>query len=284
MSGVWGETADLHLHSAFSDGTWSPEELAGRAVQQGLRTLALTDHDTMEGCPRMGAACGRVNIEFIPGTELTAEAGDAEVHLLAYHADALHPELSAALAAFQRVRQERVRSMVERLNGLGVPLRLESVEALAKCRSPGRPHVARALVAGGFCATVDEGFERYLKRQRPAWVPKFRIAATEAIRLVHRAGGVAVLAHPGLSQADPWFSELLAAGLDGVECYHPKHDAACTERYLALAREHGLLVTGGSDCHGMSKGQPSIGTVRIPRGHAAALGQRAAARRGRGAT
>lgn len=255
--------ADLHLHTHFSDGTWSPEELAGEAHRQGLAALALTDHDTVEGCARAAAACARHGIEFVPGTELTAEHEGLEVHVLGYYVDPAHPRLTRELAVFQRVRQERIREMVARLNERGVGLHAEAVFALANCRSPGRPHVARALVQSGFCGTLDEAFERFLKKHRPAWVPKHKISARQAIELIHAAGGLAVMAHPGLNHHDRLIPILVEAGLDGLECWHSKHSEALAAHYLELARRHGLLVTGGSDCHGTSKGRPLLGSVKL---------------------
>lgn len=255
--------ADLHLHTHFSDGTWSPEALAGEARRQGLAALALTDHDTVEGCARAAAACAEHGLEFVPGTELTAEHEGLEVHVLGYYVDPAHPRLTRELAVFQRVRQERIREMVTRLNQRGVGLRPEAVFALANCRSPGRPHVARALVQSGFCGTLDEAFERFLKKHRPAWVPKHKISARQAIDLLHAAGGLAVMAHPGLNHNDRLIPILVEAGLDGLECWHSKHSEALAAHYLAVARRHGLLVTGGSDCHGTSKGRPLLGSVKL---------------------
>ena len=154
--------------------------------------------------------------------------------------------------------------MVARLQQSRVPLEAEAVFELAKCRSPGRPHVARALVQAGLCSSLDEAFERFLKKNRPAWVPKFKISASDAIDLVHKAGGVAVLAHPGLNRCDEVIPGMAEAGLDGIECFHTKHSTATSAHYLKIADRFQLLVTGGSDCHGMSKGRPLIGSVKLP--------------------
>jgi predicted metal-dependent phosphoesterase TrpH len=256
--------ADLHLHTTFSDGTYSPEELTAEGKRFGFAALALTDHDTVEGCDRMDAACRQSGIEFIPASELTAESHDHELHLLGYFLDTKNPKLLVELAKFQTVRQNRIREMAARLNRLGIPLKADAVFALANCRAPGRPHVARVLVKEGFCASLDEAFERFLKKDRPAWVPKFKMAAHEAIALIHQAGGVAVMAHPGLNRTDEIIPELVAAGLDGLECFHSKHSAAMSAHYLRMAGVHQLLVTGGSDCHGMNKGQPLIGGIKLP--------------------
>jgi predicted metal-dependent phosphoesterase TrpH len=256
--------ADLHLHTCFSDGTYTPEELAAQAQRHGLKAIALTDHDTMEGCPRLAVACAALGIEFVPACEFTAELDDIEIHLIGYFLDSQNERLAVELVRFQDVRQQRIRQMVERLNALGVPLHSEAVFRLANCRAPGRPHVARALVSEGFCSSLDEAFERFLKKGKPAWVPKFKMSALDAIELIHQAGGLAILAHPGLNRTDEVIPEVIAAGLDGLECFHTKHSTWMTEHYLEIAETNRLLVTGGSDCHGMSKGKPLIGTIKIP--------------------
>jgi len=267
--------ADLHLHTQFSDGTYSPEELVRQAQWHGLSALALTDHDTVEGCFRCATACQGAKIEFIPGTELTAEQDGHELHILGYYIDTQNRELLVEVARFQNVRQNRIREMVERLNQHDVPLEADAVFELAKCRSPGRPHVARALVQAGLCSSLDEAFERFLKKNRPAWVPKFKISASDAINLVHKAGGVAVLAHPGLNRCDEVIPGMVEAGLDGIECFHTKHSSATSAHYLNIADRFHLLITGGSDCHGTSKGRPLIGSVKLPYQHIERLRARA---------
>jgi 3',5'-nucleoside bisphosphate phosphatase len=259
--------ADLHLHTHFSDGTFSPEELTGHAQRLGFAALALTDHDSVEGCARMAAACTAAGIEFIPGTELTAEYNDTELHILGYFLDTRNQKLLAELSRFQSVRQDRIRKMVARLNALNIPLEAETVFALANCESPGRPHVARAMVKAGLVRSLDEAFERYLKKNRPAWVPKAKMSALEGVELIHQAGGLAVMAHPGLNRTDEIIPALVDAGLDGIECFHTKHSNALSARYLELAGKFNLLVTGGSDCHGFSKGKPLIGNVKLPYEH-----------------
>jgi 3',5'-nucleoside bisphosphate phosphatase len=271
--------ADLHLHSVFSDGTFTPEEVARHGQAKGLAVLALTDHDTMEGCGRMAQACAAAGLEFVPGAELTAELDGQELHLLGYY---LEPEcalLIEEMAKFQNVRQDRIREMVARLNHLGIPLDPEAVFKLANCRSPGRPHVGRALVEAGFCTSQDEAFDRFLRRNKPAWVPKFKMSAPETMDLIHRAGGVAVLAHPGLNRSDDVIPPLVEAGLDGLECYHTRHSLSAAERYVALAEQHDLLITGGSDCHGLNKGRPLIGSIKLPYQHVQQLRQAVNAQR-----
>lgn len=263
--------ADLHLHTRYSDGTYRPEELVARACEVGLDTIALTDHDTVEGCPETTAACDAAGIEFVPGTELTAEIDGREVHILGYFLDLAHEALLTELHAAQEVRRQRIHEMVRRLNGRGVALAAQAVFDLANCRSPGRPHVARALVQGGFVRDLDEAFEKYLKKDRPAWVPKKKLSVACAVELIHAAGGIAVMAHPALNHDDRLVGRVAALGLDGLECQHPKHNPAAVEKYRRLAGELGLVATGGSDCHGQSKNRPTIGTVRLDDAQVAAL-------------
>jgi len=267
---------DLHLHSRYSDGTYAPEEVAAQARRYELAAIALTDHDSVEGCADAERACRALGVEFVVGIELTAEQEGNELHILGYGFDPQNARLLMEIARFQEVRQNRIREMVERLNRIKVPLAVDAVFALANCRAPGRPHVARALVAAGLCRNLDEAFERFLKKHRPAWVPKFKMSGEKALELIHQAGGVAVLAHPGLNHTDEVIPGMVAAGLDGIECFHTKHSTTTAEYYLQLADRFNLLVTGGSDCHGMSKGKPLIGSVKVPYQHLEQLKARAA--------
>jgi len=259
--------ADLHLHTQFSDGTFTPEELVLRAQKAGLACIALTDHDSVEGCERAATACAAVQMDFIAGSELTAEHKDTEVHILGYFLDIKNKVLLDRIAEFQSVRQNRIHEMVVALNKLGIPLKVEAVFALANCKSPGRPHVARAMVKEKLINNLDEAFEKYLKKGKPAWVPKTKMSALEAVELIHQAGGLAVMAHPGLNRTDDIIPDLVKAGLDGIECFHTKHSTVMSERYLEIAEKYNLLVTGGSDCHGFSKKAPLIGTVKLPYDH-----------------
>ncbi|MBI1839827.1 MAG: PHP domain-containing protein [Verrucomicrobia bacterium] len=257
--------ADLHLHTRFSDGTYSPEELAQKAADHQLKAIALTDHDTVEGCAPTARACEALQVEFIPGCEFTAAAPSGmELHVLGYFLDTRNELLLRELAHYQDVRQDRVRRMVAKLNDLGVALPESAVFELAGCRAPGRPHVARALVQAGLCATSDQAFDLYLKMNRPAWVPKEKMALKHAIGVIHGAGGVAVMAHPILNRCDDLIPSFVEMGLDGLECYHSRQSGVDSDRYRRMADQLGILVSGGSDCHGMNKGRPLIGGVKLP--------------------
>ena len=255
---------DLHLHTYYSDGTFTPEQVAKAAEEMKLAAISLTDHDTIEGCDRLAKACDERNIEFIPGTELSVDIEGNEMHLLGYFLDTQNERLSTATTNYKQNRTNRVHGLVDQLNELGIELDADDVFDLAKCKAPGRPHVARALVKHGFCGSVDEAFSRFLRRGATAWVPKTNVDYREGIELIHQAGGLAVMAHPGLNKIDHLIPDLVKAGLDGLECWHTRHPKSTAKRYREMAERYGLIITGGSDCHGAGRGHPLIGTVRVP--------------------
>ena len=256
---------DLHLHTLYSDGVSTPEQVAEEAQKMNLAAIALTDHDTIEGCARLAKACSERDIEFIPGTELSTDIEGHEMHLLGYYLDTGNDELIRETTRYQLNRTNRVHGLIEQLNTIGINLHADQVFDLAKCKAPGRPHVARALVKHGFCGTMDEAFTRYLRKSAPGWVPKVNVDFAEGIRVIHEAGGLAVMAHPGLNKIDHLIPRMVEAGLDGIECWHTKHPKSTAKRYREMAARLGLLITGGSDCHGPSTGRhPLIGTVHVP--------------------
>ncbi len=258
--------ADLHAHSTASDGVLRPAELVRAAQAAGLTALALTDHDSMEGVPEAAAEAGRVGLRLVPGVELSTDATGREVHILGYFCRGDQPPLADLLAAMRAARRERLERMVEQLRAAGVPVRLERVQELAGGGAPGRAHVARALVEAGWAGSVEEAFERFLLRGRPGYVPRKKLHPVEAVRAVVAAGGVAVLAHPGLIGDDGVLGELLAAGLGGIEVHYPAHTAEQVARYARLAEELGLVATGGSDFHGRGERWGDLGSVTVPDG------------------
>lgn len=272
--------ADLHLHTTCSDGSRTPAELTRAAHAAGLATIAVTDHDTMAGVVSALAAGPQWELEVIPGVELTCQVADRELHLLAYFFDDgwQAAEFQTALARAGRTREQRIVAIVEKLNARGMRLTVADVRAeAAAAGSLGRPHVAQALVKRGHVRSTEEAFDRFLRPGRPAYVDRERMSARDAISLVHRAGGVAVLAHPGLNRVDAGLRDLVAQGLDGVEVWHPKHTPVQVNQYRALAADLGLLTTGGSDDHGPGR-EALLGTVRLPEKHVTALRSRRMAR------
>jgi predicted metal-dependent phosphoesterase TrpH len=254
---------DLHLHSTASDGALPPAQVVAAAARAGLAAVALTDHDTIDGVAEARAEGERQGVRVIPGVELSATDAAGEVHLLGLHLSRTD-ELQQLLGSFREVRRERAVRMVERLNALGVPVTLEAVLAQAGTGVIGRPHVARALVAGGWVRDMRDAFERWLGSGRPANVEKKRLELGEAIELVHEAGGLAVLAHPGADATRARLEELRALGLDGVEVRHPSHSAEDMARIGALADHLGLVPSGGSDWHGTLDGSRAIRCMQVP--------------------
>jgi predicted metal-dependent phosphoesterase TrpH len=259
---------DLHTHTTASDGRCSPAALVARAAARRVDVLAVTDHDTLAGCDEAEAACAAAGIRFVNGIEMTAVCDRADVHVLGYFFDRASPALIGFLDEQRRRRVERVREMIAQLARHGVALDAGAIlePALHDARrSAGRPWIARALVEGGYVATTDEAFDRWLARGRPAYVPRTGVGAAAVIARVHEAGGIASLAHPALIARDEWIEAFAADGLDAIEVYHSEHDEAASQRYLAMARRLGLAVTGGSDFHGdPSHGPAEPGAVSLP--------------------
>lgn len=248
--------ADLHLHTTFSDGQLSPEALARRVKQCGIAVFAVTDHDTIAGWDEVQAAASRHGLTALPGVELSAWVEDREVHILGYGFDPEHAALRTHFANMVEARRDRMHEMVERLNAINIEMEVETVAALAGSDPAfGRPHVAQALVEGGVVPTFDEAFERYLGRGRPAYVAKPNVSAADVFALLHEAGGIGVLAHPGQWTSGTLLRRLIRAGLDGIEVDHPSHTEVLRSYYSRLARDFGLVQTGGSDYHGHRSGE-----------------------------
>lgn len=242
--------ADLHTHTTASDGRLSPPGLVEKAALRGIERLSITDHDTVAAYPLARIAAQRLGVALLPGVELSVQVDDRDIHLLAYGFDLANPALATALEAYRRKRVERAEAIVDRLAGLGHRLRLERVHYHAKGEVVGRPHIAKAMLEAGLVSTFGEAFDRFLGTTAPAYVPKTDQPASEMIALVHAAGGVTVLAHPGIALDETIAAMLVADGLDGVEVVHPAHDPMAERRWAAFAARHDLLTTGGSDYHG----------------------------------
>ena len=267
MTSVTGVAAprfvDLHMHSTASDGSVAPAKLVESAAAAGLVAIALTDHDSIDGVAEARTAGAVHGVEVIAGVELSAFEDERETHLLGLHLTNIE-RIADALATFRRSRRVRAERIVAVLNGLGVPITLDAVLAEAGGGAIGRPHIARALIAGGWARDSRDAFDRYLGYKRPAFVPKFTLALAEAIDLVHTGGGIAVLAHPGAAGTRQWLEKLAALGLDGVEVRHPGHSAEDIARLGALAEFLDLVPSGGSDWHGAMSGTRVLNVMRVP--------------------
>jgi len=262
---------DLHMHTTCSDGRLSPAALVAEVRAAGITAFSITDHDTVAALAEARALAGRDGLEFVGGIEVTAVRGGEDVHVLGYGFDEASPRLLEFLRAQRADRIVRVRAMGRRLEELGVPVDVETVIAGAgrhRSRSVGRPALADALVRAGHAASRDEAFERWLGRDRPAYLPRRGPAPDEVVRVLAEAGAIAAIAHPGLLAYDGDLADLRRDGLAAIEVYHPAHTAAQRERYGALAAALGLLRTGGSDYHGEDPGRPrSLGCSSRPRAH-----------------
>jgi len=260
---------DLHAHTTASDGSLTPAELVGRAHTLGLAALAVTDHDTLAGLAEAQAAAHRVGLDLVPGVELSVEDDAGRFHLLGYGFDPEDAALGDTLAALRRSRAARNDQMAQKMTALGLPVTMDDVQAEAgeDAQVIARPHFARALIKKGVVASVAEAFDKYLSTGKPLYLPKEVLTPHDAIALIHGASGVAVMAHPGLVPLDDAALagrvESLARedALDGLEAYYSQHSRADTDRFLALAARLGLLVTGGSDFHGIAKPHVPLGIV-----------------------
>ncbi len=259
---------DLHLHTTASDGRSSPEQLVQAARRAGLRVLAVTDHDTIAGLESVAAHCGQAGIEWVPGVEVTSMQEDVDVHVLGYFVDHRSPALVAFLDAQAVDRLRRIREMIGKLTSLGLRVDADAVFEGHDGGAGGwvgRPLLARALVRQQIVRTTREAFEKYLSSTGAAWVPRRAPSPAEVIALIHGAGGLASLAHPGHLGRDEWIPSMAAAGLDALEAYYPEHSPQITTHYRILAERLGLSLSGGSDYHGdPSYGPARPGSVSLP--------------------
>lgn len=254
---------DLHSHSTASDGALTPEGVIESAVLAGLSAIALTDHDTLGGVPAAQRAAAASGIRVVPGVELSTVAGEREVHVLGLHIATVEA-MESELASFRGSRRTRAEEIVAKLNVLGVPITSAMVFAEAGEGAVGRPHVARALIAGGWVRDQREAFDRYLGAGRPANVEKMKMSIADGIRMIHEHGGLAIIAHPGADGRRELVEPLVALGIDGLEVRHPGHSAEDMRRIAALVEFLGLVPSGGSDWHGATLGTRVLGGMKVP--------------------
>jgi 3',5'-nucleoside bisphosphate phosphatase len=258
-----GAFVDLHAHSTASDGSRAPADVVREAKRIGLAAIAITDHDTVAGITEATAIAEELGVRVVPGVELSAVEGDVETHILGLHLSDTR-ELEAKLVALREMRRTRAERMVLRLNELGVRIEFASVLEQAAGGAIGRPHVARAMIAEGWAVDFRDAFDRYLGNGRPAYVTKERLVVAEATSLIHRAGGLAVLAHPSHSGTKERIAAFVEQGMDGIEVRHPSHSAEDTARLAALVEHFSLVPSGGSDWHGSADGPRTLGMMRVP--------------------
>ena len=255
---------DLHVHTSASDGTMTPEEAVLLAARSGLKAIAVTDHDTVDGVAEALATGAKAGLEVVPGIEISVDY-NGEMHILGYYVNSLNDGFREGLANLSRYRAQRNPQIINKLRKLNFHITLEDVSKVAGAGVVGRPHFARAMLQKGYVHSLDEAFDLYLGAGRAAYVKKERLTPNEGIQLIALAGGIPVLAHPkylkikggqGLAGLLP---ELIGYGLKGIEVFYTSHTPAETREYAKLAALHGLLMTGGSDFHGANKPEITIG-------------------------
>ncbi|MBI4744448.1 MAG: PHP domain-containing protein [Actinobacteria bacterium] len=256
---------DLHLHSTMSDGTFSPAELVSQAEILDLRAIAITDHDSVDGI-EIGIEEGKKrNVEVIPGVELSSDLDGIDIHFLGYFIDYKNSDFVGHLKKLRYMRYERASRMVEELKQIGINVDLVDVLDIAKEGCLGRSHIARAMIKRGYIDSIEEAFEKYIGRQAACYVEKYAYAPKDVIELINNVGGISVLAHPGISDCDEMISEFVRFEMKGIEVIHSEHTLEQIEHYTNLANGYNLLITGGSDCHGLSeKREMKMGSVIVP--------------------
>lgn len=284
-------TIDLHTHTTHSDGSATPGELIALANENRARAVAITDHDTVSAIGVARAAANRVGIEFVPGIEISAEYSPGTMHILGYYIDDGSDALALKLDELQQARERRNPQIASRLQSLGFDINYDEVVEVAGNQVVGRPHFARLMIEKGYVASVQEAFDRFLKKGADAYVEKARLSPRESIELIHQAGGVAVLAHPyqlklsSYEDVDLLVGELADLGLDGIEAVYSRHSPSERAAYSEIALRHRLLITGGSDYHGSYKPDINIvtglGDLEIPYELLEALKARVAGRESR---
>lgn len=258
--------ADLHAHTTASDGLLTPSQLVAQAFKAGLRAIGVTDHDSTDALKEANIAGEQLGIKIVPGIELNTIADDEEVHILGYYINHDLPWLQDILASLRQARWVRAQKMVENLRRIyNFDISFEEVKREVTKGAAGRPHIARVLVKKGIVENISEVFEKYIGTHCPAYEPRYHLSIEQGIKVIKDAGGVPVLAHPGLLKEQKHALLAIELGVEGIEAIHSKHTPEQCEHYANLAHEHGLIVTGGSDYHGESgEDMPQLGDIKVP--------------------
>ncbi len=258
---------DLHCHSIFSDGTMTPAELVEMAINEKLGGLALTDHDTIEGVPELLRAAQKVGLPALSGVELSANHGDMAIHILGYGFDPDNTALKTSLGRLQQTRKIRNEKIIANLCHIGIDVTYDEMLDISGHGVIGRPHFGKLLINLGKVQTMQAAFDKYLRRGRPAYAAREKLPVQDAIRIIHRAKGLAVLAHPGTIPLDnkksmELINDFVHMGLDGIETYYPVHSAGLRKQLLSLCAQENLVITGGSDYHGDIRPGTRLGTMQ----------------------
>jgi predicted metal-dependent phosphoesterase TrpH len=256
--------ADLHIHTSASDGEYSPQFVVRAAKAQGFKAIAITDHDTLSGLEEAQETSREIGLELITGVEISTIWEEKEIHILGYLIEPNNLSLQHKLTEMKNSRRERIKKIVSQLQSLGYDIHLHEVTNIAGSGAIGRPHIAKALMEKGYVGNIKEAFTKLLSPGCPAYIPRYKITPQEAINLILGAKGIPVLAHPGVNSADNVIPSLKDLGLLGIEVWHPEHNIQAVDKYYNLAKDMGLLMTGGSDWHGNNKDRDfSLGSIKI---------------------
>lgn len=250
--------ADLHIHSIYSDGTLTPREILTNCQNNNIRVASITDHDTVSGIEET-LSLTIEGVEIIPAVEMSSNIGDLDIHILGYFVDHCDPMLLEYLDSFKQHRVHRVKQIIAKLSKAGVRLEFEQIKSIAQNCSLGRPHIAEVLVENGYVTSINEAFVRYLGYQSPYYEPKKNIHPKEVIKIILENGGIPVVAHPGIINDERILYDLILVGAMGMEVWHPDHTPRSQQHFYEIALKNGLLMTGGSDCHGRRGSYVSIG-------------------------
>ncbi|MBD3316036.1 MAG: PHP domain-containing protein [Chitinivibrionales bacterium] len=255
---------DLHIHSSYSDGTYSVRDIIEAAGQKGLRAISVTDHDSIDGYPLAQELGDGLGLEVIPGVELSSEIEGIDIHILGYFIDIHDSSLKSKLREMKDARYVRAQKMVRNLNDMGVDLRFETVLKIAGEGAIGRPHIAAAMLKEELVYSFKEAFDKHIGYDSPAYVEKLQMEPREVFALIRDAGGIPILAHPGVTKVDERLSEFVKDGLLGIEAYHSEHNVRQQRYYRNYSTRRGLIITGGSDFHSGSQSKTEIGGPRVP--------------------
>lgn len=256
--------ADLHIHTVYSDGTFEPEEAVQSAYEAGLSCIAICDHDVVEGVPLALAEAEKCGIEVIPGVELSSDIENGELHMLGYFVDYEDKNFIRQLDDLKSARVERVRAMCQRLKEIGINIEAEEVFELSGPGTVGRLHIARVMVAKGYVPAIPDAFRKYIGDNGPAYINRFRLFPEDAVRLITGAKGVPVIAHPYSLSDESLIGNMVSAGVKGIEVFYPEHNSSLSQHYIAIAEKFNLVMTGGSDFHGLVKPAVKLGQVKLP--------------------
>jgi predicted metal-dependent phosphoesterase TrpH len=263
--------ADLHIHTIYSDGTFTPTQVVEHAAKEQLYCIAISDHDSVKGLDEAIHAGENHGVEVIPAVEISAEEDEKELHILGFYINYNEKGLLSLLKQIREDRKERLYKMAEVLKKHGIDIDADDVIKFTGDVSISRLHIAQYMKTKGLVSSWREAFNKYIGDDKPCYIASFRYSAKQAIDLIKSAKGIPVIAHPGLNRVDGLLPKLIEYGIEGIEAYHTDHNAGVSKYYEKYAKEHNLLITGGSDCHGMAKGKILMGKITVPYAYVEAL-------------